>query len=135
MISEIPPLMNTDELNALSQRAIACVFAVHSELGSGFLEKVYENALCVELEKSGLRFETQKPVNVFYSGRLVGEFVCDVLVEGKIILELKSVKALTDAHAAQCINYLKATRLPLCLLVNFGEPRARIRRFINTISR
>ena len=96
--------MNTDELNALSQRVIACVFAVHSELGSGFLEKVYENALCVELEKSGLRFETQKPVNVFYSDQLVGEFVCDVLVEDKIILELKSVKALADAHAAQCIN-------------------------------
>lgn len=122
----------TDELNALSHRIIACVYSVHSALGCGFLEKVYENALCVELEKNGLKFETQKPVNVFYSGRLVGEFVCDLVVEDQVIVELKSVKTLADAHSAQCINYLKATGFPLCLLVNFGETRAKVKRFIKS---
>lgn len=125
-------LMNTDELNALSQRTIACAFAVHSELGNGFLEKVYENAMCVELEKNGLKFERQKPLNVFYAGTLVGEFQADIVVENALILELKAIKSLTDAHAAQCINYLKATGLPLCLLINFGEARACVKRFINT---
>lgn len=121
-----------DELNALSQRVIACAFAVHSELGNGFLEKVYENALCVELEKNGLKIERQKPLNVFYAGTLVGEFQADIVVENALILELKAVSALTDAHGAQCINYLKATGRPLCLLINFGEVRARVKRFINT---
>lgn len=126
--------MTSEELNVLTHRIIACVYAVHSKLGCGFLEKVYENALCVELEKSGLKFETQKPVNVFYSGRLVGEFVCDLVIEDRVVVELKSVKTLTELHSAQCINYLKATGLPLCLLVNFGEARAKVKRFIKSAS-
>lgn len=126
--------IETDELNALSHRIIGCVYAVHSELGCGFLEKVYENALCVEMRKVGLKFETQRPVNVFYAETLVGEFVCDLVVEGKVIVELKSAKTLTEVYAAQCINYLKATGLPLCLLVNFGEARAKVKRFIRSSS-
>ena len=123
--------LNTDELNALSQQIIGCAFAVHNVLGSGFLEKVYENALCIEFEKNGLDFEAQKSVNVYYDKKIVGEFTPDVLVAGKIILELKSAKAITEAHQAQCINYLKATGLPICLLINFGRERVELKRFIN----
>ena len=124
--------IDTDRLNAVTEKIIGCVFAVHNVLGSGFLEKVYERALCIELEKAGLSVEVQKPINVFYDKQLVGEFFADILVEGKIILELKSAKSLTEAHAAQCINYLKATSLPLCLLINFGGSRAEVKRFANT---
>ena len=124
--------IDTDRLSDVTEKIIGCVFAVHNVLGSGFLEKVYERALCIELEKAGLSVESQKPINVFYDKQLVGEFFADILVEGKIILELKSAKSLTEAHAAQCINYLKATALPLCLLINFGGSRAEIKRFANT---
>ena len=124
--------INTDdEINKLSEKIIGCVFAVHNELGSGFLEKVYENALAIELKNVGLKFEVQKPIQVFYDKIIVGDFIADIVVEDKIILELKSVSAFNDAHSAQCINYLKVTRLPLCLLINFGKPRAEIKRFKN----
>lgn len=124
--------INTDEkLNKLSEKIIGCVFAVHNKLGSGFLEKVYENALIVELGKLGLKVESQKPIQVFYDEVLVGDFVADLIVENKIILELKAVLALHDVHQAQCINYLKATGLPLCLLINFGKTKAEIKRFKN----
>lgn len=124
--------MDTDNLNAVTEKIIGCVFAVHNVLGNGFLEKVYERALCIELEKAGLSVESQQAINVFYDKQLVGEFFADILVEGKIILELKSTKSLTETHAAQCINYLKATGLPLCLLINFGASRAEVKRFANT---
>jgi GxxExxY protein len=90
-------------------------------LGSGFLEKVYENALCLELESLGLNVEQQAPVKIDYKGQLVGKYFADMLVEGKIILELKAIEAITPIHEIQLKNYLKGSRVELGLLINFGK--------------
>ena len=100
-------------------------------MGSGFLEKVYENALTLELRKNGLKVKQQHSIKVRYDGAVVGEFAADLLVEEQVIIELKAAKALDDIHRAQCLNYLKATGLSVCLLVNFGKPKAEIRRIVN----
>ena len=118
-------------LNALTERIIGCAYTVSNTLGSGFLEKVYENALVVEVRKAGLRVEQQWPIEVRYDGAVVGEYVADLLVDNQVLVELKAVKALDDIHSAQCLNYLRATELPLCLLLNFGRPKVEIRRFRN----
>jgi GxxExxY protein len=118
------------ELNAISEQVIGAAFRVSNTLGCGFVEKVYENALAIELRKADLRAEQQKPARVLYDGAVVGEFACDLLVEGGVIVELKAVTALDDNHLAQCLNYLKATGLPLCLLLNFGRPKLEVRRVI-----
>lgn len=120
-----------EELNKLSERIIGCVYAVSNGLGAGFLEKVYENALAHELRKAGIHCEHQRPLKVEYDGVVVGEYTSDILVEECIILELKAVSALDEVHVAQCMNYLKATGLTLCLLINFGKPRAEIKRIVN----
>ena len=104
------------------------MFKVSNTLGPGFLEKVYENALAHELRKAGLDFRQQYPISVLYDGTVVGEFLADLLVNEQVIIELKAVKNLDDAHLAQCLNYLKATGLPLCLLINFGTPRVQVKR-------
>ena len=122
--------METD-LNELSEKIIGCVFTIHSKLGNGFLEKIYENALLIELKKAGLKTTSQKTIQVFYDDILVGDFVPDLIVEDRVIVELKCVNSLSSTHSAQCINYLKATKLQFCLLVNFGEERAKIKRLIN----
>jgi GxxExxY protein len=124
--------MSTDEhgLNDISERIIGCAYKVSNTLGYGFLEKVYENALALELRESGLHVSQQQPVTVRYHGRVVGEYVADLLVEGLVLAELKCVTALDQAHVAQCLNYLKATELRLCLLLNFGRARIEIRRVI-----
>ena len=102
-------------------------------LGCGFLEKVYENALTHELKKSGFRVDQQKDIEVFYDGVSVGKFNADLLVEGVVLLELKAVKAFDDIHMAQCLNYLKATGLKLCLLINFGAPRVQVKRIVHQL--
>jgi GxxExxY protein len=84
-----------------------------------------------ELRKAGLAVQQQYPINVLYDGVLVGEYIADALVEGSVLVELKAVKELDDVHMAQCMNYLKATGLAICLLINFGKPRADIKRIIN----
>jgi GxxExxY protein len=117
------------EMNELSKRVIGCAFQVLNTLGPGFLEKVYENAMVHELRKAGLAVVQQQGITVLYDGVVVGEYAVDLLIEGKIIVELKAIRALDNAHAAQCINYLKATGLQLCLLLNFGKSRLEIRRF------
>jgi len=117
-------------VNRVTDRIISCIYRVSNTLGSGFVEKVYENALAIELRRNGLQLQQQYPVKVFYTDQPVGDFVADFLVENSVILELKAVKALDDVHAAQCLNYLKATGLRICLLVNFGQPRVAIRRII-----
>lgn len=121
--------MNDDELNALTEKVIGCAFQVSNTLGSGFLEKVYENALAIELRKSGLDVKQQAPINVLYDGIVVGEYFADLLVSDAVIVELKAVKEFSDAHAAQCLNYLKATGLPICLLLIFGKPRVAVKRY------
>ena len=127
---EIQPQMHADEasVNRLSERVIDCAFQVLNTLGAGFLEKVYENALVHEIRKAGLTVAQQQGITVAYDGIVVGEYNVDLLVEGTIIVELKAIKALDNAHTAQCLNYLKATGLHLCLLLNFGKSRLEIHR-------
>jgi GxxExxY protein len=125
--------MNADALNALSERIIGCAFAVANGLGSGFLEKVYENALAHELRKAGLRVAQQQGVSVVYDDVIVGEYAADLLVEAAIVVELKAVRTLDDVHQAQCMNYLRATGMHLCLLLNFGRPRLEIRRIVHNL--
>ncbi|MNC87637.1 hypothetical protein D3C83_33730 [compost metagenome] len=126
--------MNTDEhrlnLDRITWRIIGCVFRVSNTLGCGFLEKVYENALTIELRRAGLRLEQQHAMSVVYDGISIGEFAADLLVENQVIVELKAVRALDDAHFSQCMNYLRACGLKLCLLVNFGRPRVQIKRVV-----
>ena len=105
----------------LTAKIIDCAYKVHRELGFGFLESVYQNALVIELTRAGLQSEREKRIQVYYGGKVVGDFVADILVEGKVILELKSVSQVHPAHEAQLINYLKATGIKVGLLINFGE--------------
>ena len=122
-----------DTLNKLSEKIIGSAFEVSNVLGAGFLEKVYENALNVELTMGGLNVRQQAPLEVRYKEEVVGEYFADILVEESLIVELKAVKDLNDIHVAQCLNYLKGTGLKLCLLINFGKPRIEIKRIVNNI--
>jgi len=119
------------EMSQLTERVIQCAFAVSNALGCGFLEKVYENALAYELRKAGIRAEQQYGIKVHYDGVVVGDYMADLLVEGSLLLELKAVKELDNIHLAQCLNYLKATKLRLCLLMNFAKPKLEVRRVVN----
>jgi GxxExxY protein len=128
------PPMSTDErrskLDQVTERIIGCVHQVSNALGAGFLEKVYENALAVELRLNSLKVIQQQRIEISYKNVLVGDYVADLLVEDCIIVEVKAVKALDDIHTAQCLNYLKATSLNICLLVNFGVPKAIVKRVV-----
>jgi GxxExxY protein len=108
------------ELDALARRVIGAAIEVHKVLGPGFLESVYEDALCVELEMRGLRFERQVSIGVDYKGRTVGEGRLDILVDNLLVVELKAVDSLQRIHTAQTISYLKTTGHKLALLVNFN---------------
>ena len=103
---------------------------VNRILGSGFLEKVYESALAVELSRAGLAFEQQKPISVLYKEIEVGEYFCDFIVNDRLILELKALNVLAPEHEAQVLNYLRATGLKAALLLNFGRTRLGIRRLV-----
>lgn len=118
------------EINDVTGKIIGCIYRVSNTLGAGFLEKVYENALAIELEQSGLKVTQQPAIKVLYQGQIVGDFAADLLVEGRVIVELKSARTLDEVHAAQCVNYLKAADLKVCLLVNFGRSRAVIKRIV-----
>jgi GxxExxY protein len=118
------------ELDDLTYQINGAIYEVNKELGSGFLEKVYENALMKELAIRGIKAEAQYPITVFYKGDCVGEYCADIVVNRSIILELKTVEQLKGIHEAQILNYLKATGYKLGLLVNFTYPKAEIRRFI-----
>ena len=121
---------DSPRLNDLSGRVIGCAFTVLNTLGAGFLEKVYENALAQELRDTGLAVEQQHKVKVHYHGVVVGDYSTDLLVADMLLVELKTVKALDDVHRMQCTNYLKATGLSLCLLLNFGKSRLEIKRVV-----
>ncbi len=112
-----------------TDRIIGAFYKVYRTLGYGFLERVYQNALYYELIDSGFDCKVQKPIQVFYKGKLVGEYIADMLVNNCIILELKAINGLDAEHEAQLLNYLKATRIELGLLLNFG-PRPQIKRKI-----
>lgn len=113
----------------LTERIIGCAFAVSNELGARFLEAVYESALAIALEDTGIRVQRQAQIEVYFRGRPVGVFYADLLVDGKVIVELKAVPKVAPQHEAQIINYLAATGIEVGLLINFGNPRLHYRRF------
>lgn len=115
----------------LSYQIIGMAMDIHNRLGSGFLEKVYENAMMVLLNRAGIKAEQQAPIKVYFDGAVVGDYYADILVENKIILELKVVDRLTDVNRAQTLNYLKATGLRLAILINFGKQRLESERYVN----
>ena len=119
--------MNINEITYLINGA---VFEVNRVLGPGFLEKVYENALKIELEEKGLNVQAQVPLKVSYKGRPVGEYFADLLVENKVIIELKTVEKLNNIHKAQLLNYLKTTDIKVGLLVNLKDEKAQIKRMV-----
>ncbi len=125
--------MGSDQnrLNKISEKIIGCAYRVSNVLGSGFLEKVYENSLALELRKSGISVEQQKTIKILYDGQVVGDYISDLLVEGFVLVELKAVKSLGEDHMAQCLNYLKGSQLKLRLLINFGRSRIEIKRIVN----
>jgi GxxExxY protein len=118
---------------SLSSKVIGCAFEVHRTLGCGFLEAIYEKALATELSMSGLRYANQPALTVHYKGRVVGEYRADFIVEACLLLELKAKKALTRVDQAQMLNYLRASRAQVGLLLNFGTKSLEIKRMVNGI--
>ena len=108
------------EINKITETIIGSAYKVGNTLGCGFLEKVYENALAYEIRRQGLNVKQQESIKVFYEA--------DLWVENKVLVELKAVRNLDDIHRAQCLNYLKATAVKICLLINFGNPRVEVKR-------
>jgi GxxExxY protein len=126
--------MGTDLLQAplhrdLTERIIRAFYAVYNALGQGFLESVYEQALLLELRSEGLKVESQVPIKVYYKGSIVGDFRADLMMEGRVLVELKAARGLDPAFEAQVLNYLRATRIEVALLLNFG-PRPQIKRLV-----
>ena len=121
--------MNTDEekINSLTEKIIGCAFKVHNALLCGFAERVYENALLIELREARLSVQQQVPIVVQYRDAVVGDYIADLIVDGIVLVEIKAVRNLDEAHTAQCLNYLAATSMPICLLINFGN-RVDVRR-------
>jgi len=117
--------------NKLTERIIGCAYAVGNNLGYGFLEKVYENALIHELRKNGIPALNQQAIVVYYDGVVVGEYYVDILVKNEIVVELKTAKAIDSSHVSQCLNYLKATNKKIGLLINFGKSRVEVKRLVN----
>jgi GxxExxY protein len=111
----------------LTQKIIGCAYTVHNSLGPGFLEKVYENALRIELEKLGLEVKQQEPIKVAYDGQVVGEYYADLWVDGRVVIELKAAQTLVKQHEVQLVNYLTATGIDCGLLLNFG-PSVQVKR-------
>ncbi len=105
----------------ISDQVICCFYNVFNRLGSGFLEKVYQNSMLIELAKTGMAAIPQHPISVYYEGETVGEYFADILVQDKVVLEIKAVKTLAAEHEAQLVNYLKATGIEVGLLLNFGS--------------
>ncbi len=119
------------QLNLFAKRVIDCAYEVGKHLKYGYLEKVYENALGYEISKTGLKVEQQKSILVKYKEAVVGNYTADLLVENRLLVELKTAKGIEDAHIAQCLNYLTATDLRICLLINFGERKIEFKRLVH----
>ena len=123
--------MNTDftdfKNKELTEKIIKIFYKVYNKLGYGFLEKVYENALMIELRKEDIYAINQSPIKVSYDGEIIGEYYADILVEGKVLLEIKAARNLAEEHEAQLLNYLKATDSEVWLLLNFG-PKPEVKR-------
>jgi len=121
------------EHEGITKKIIGCAYRVYNRMGFGFLESVYEKCLIIELRRAGLGVEPQKPISVSYDGEKVGEFTADLVVEGVVIVELKSVQRIIKAHEIQLVNYLVATGLPVGLLINFGENRVEVKRKVREL--
>lgn len=125
--------MNTDEHrldDALTRSIIGAFFEVANELGCGFLEKPYENALALELRLRGHVVRQQVPMPIVFKGEVVGEYFADMVVDDRVLVEVKAAKGLDEIHVAQCLNYLKASGIRICLLVNFGTPTIKWQRIV-----
>ncbi len=114
----------------LSYKIIELALEVHNELGCGFLEKVYENALMILFDREGIPAKQQAPIDVYFQKKVVGQYFADILVDNKVILELKTVEAIANIHKAQLLNYLRATGIKLGLILNFAKPRLEYRRLV-----
>jgi GxxExxY protein len=122
--------MPSQDVNEITQKIIGCAFEVSNTLGIEFVEKVYENALAHLIRKDGLKVIQQYPIKVAFDGILVGEFIADLLIEDRVLVELKAVSMLVNDHTAQALNYLRASGLEVCLLINFGKPKIEIKRLL-----
>jgi GxxExxY protein len=125
--------MNADERrcsDSLAEQVLNAVFEVSNTLGAGFLEKVYERALLKELGLRGIRATAQNSFIVTYKGQNVGEYIVDILVEDVLLVELKCVERFANEHTAQCLNYLRASGLTVCLLINFQKPKVEWKRIV-----
>ena len=126
----------------MTETIIGCAYRVYNKMGFGFLEparhpaggSVYEKCVLIELRKAGLDTESQKPITVYYDDEIVGEFIADIIVNDTIIVELKSVRRVIQAHEVQLVNYLVATGKPLGLILNFGERKVEVRRKIRDLN-
>jgi len=121
------------EYQDLTEIIIGCAYRVYNKMGFGFLESVYEKCLIIELNKSDLKVESQKPITVYYDDEIVGEFIADIIVNDAIILELKSVRRIIKAHEVQLVNYLVATGKRVGLILNFGEYKVDVKRKIRDL--
>ena len=123
--------MPSPDVNLITQKIIGCSYDVSNALGMGFVEKVYENALVHQIRKvTNLVVAQQHPIKVIYDGAIVGEFFADLLVAERVLVELKAVSILAPEHTAQALNYLRATGLEICLLINFGRSKVEIKRLL-----
>ena len=122
------------EYKELTEKIIGCAYRVYNKMGFGYLESVYEKCMLIELRKAGFDIEPQKPIKVQYDGEVVGDFIADVLVNDTVILELKSVRKLVEAHEVQLVNYLVATGELVGLLINFGETRIDVKRKVKDLA-
>jgi GxxExxY protein len=118
------------DVNQITEKVIVCAYRVMNDLGCGFLEKIYENALAYEIRKSGTEVQQQHLLKVYSDGQVMGEYFADLLIENTVIVELKTAKAFDPIHTAQCLNYLKATGTPVAILFNFGTPRVEVKRLV-----
>ena len=114
----------------LSYKIIELALEVHNELGCGFLEKVYENAMMLLFDREKIPARQQAPANVYFQGKVIGQYFADILVDGKVMLELKTVDSITNVHIAQILNYLRATGIKLGLVLNFAKPKFEYKRLV-----
>jgi len=121
------------EYKDLTEKIIGCAYRVYNKMGFGYLESVYEKCMLIELRKAGFDIESQKPIRVEYDGEVVGDFIADILVNDTVLLELKSVRKLVEAHEVQLVNYLVATGKPVGLLINFGKTKVGVKRKVKDL--
>ena len=121
------------EYKELTEKIIGCAYRVYNKMGFGYLESVYEKCMLIELRKAGVDIESQKPIRVEYDGEVVGDFIADILVNDTVLLELKSVRKLVEAHEVQLVNYLVATGKPVAPLINFGETKVGVKRKVKDL--